>query len=41
MLGADEVVGLKEPGGDASCNEVDSGVVSGTCWDLTCLIDPS
>ena len=41
MLGADEVVGLEEPSGDASGDEIDSGVVSGICLDLARLKDPS
>ena len=41
MLGTDEVVGLEKPGGDASSDEIDSGVVSGVCLDFARLIDPS
>ena len=41
MLGADEVVRFKEPVGDASSDEIDSGVVLGICLDLARLKDPS
>ena len=41
MLGTDEVVGLEEPGGDASSNEIDSGVVLGVCLDFARLKYPS
>ena len=41
MLGANKVVRIEEPGGDASSDEVDSGVVSGSGSYLTRLVDPS